>query len=233
MKYALVTGGTRGIGLAVCRALSDAGYCVTATYSRDEAGAQAAQKTLPFVHFERVDVRDEEGMRALIAALPALDVLVNNAGISHFAQVQDVSMEAWEEVMGVNAGGVFLACKYAVKKLLARGGGAIVNVSSVWGQTGASCESVYSASKGAVIAFSKALAKELASAHITVNCVCPGMIATPMNDCFTKEERAAICEEIPLAREGRAEEVAAAVLALIQNEYITGAVLPVNGGMYC
>ena len=231
MKRALVTGGTRGIGLAICRLLCENGYDVTALWKENEGDARNAQKALPAVHFVRADVSSEEDVKGVIASLPSLSLLVNNAGISHFAQVQDVSKEDWERVMNVNAGGVFLCTKHAVKKMLSEGG-AIVNISSVWGQTGGSCESVYSASKGAVIAFTKALAKELAPAHITVNCVCPGMIDTEMNARLSKEERAAVVAEIPLLREGRADEVASAVLFLAQNGYITGEVLNVNGGMY-
>ena len=159
----------------------------------------------------------------------ALDLLVNNAGICYFAQVQDVTMSDWERVMGVNTGGAFLATKYAVKKMLAKGG-AIVNVSSVWGITGGSCESVYSASKGAVIAFTKATAKELAPAGITVNCVAPGVIDTAMNAHLQGEDRRALEAEIPLGRYGLPEEVAQAVFFLARAKYVTGQILGVDGG---
>lgn len=232
MKYALVTGGTKGIGLAVCKALCGAGYLVTALYDRDEEGARRARALLPAVTFLRADVSREEEVADVLAKMPALDLLVNNAGVSSFGQIQDITAAEWDRIMRVNAGGVFLCTKHAVKKLLAREGGAIVNVASVWGQTGGSCESAYSASKGAVIAFTKAVAKELAPSHITVNCVSPGMIDTAMNSRLTTEERAEVINEIPLGREGSAEEVARAVLFLAQNPYVTGTVLSVNGGMY-
>ncbi len=226
---ALVTGGTRGIGLAVCRLLSQKGYAVTALYFSDEAAAERARGELPAVTFLRADVADEADVAEVFKALPSLDLLVNNAGIAHFAQVQDVQFSDYERVMNVNFGGTFLCTKYAVPKMLGRGG-AIVNVSSVWGQTGGSCESVYSASKGAVIAFTKALAKELAPSGITVNCVCPGVIETDMNAHLTKSVREGLCEEIPLGRFGSAEEVAAAILSLADNRYVTGQILGVNGG---
>lgn len=226
---ALITGGTRGIGFACCRLFSDAGYAVTALYSRDEGAARAARESLPQVEFVRADVANEADVARVFAGIPSLDVLVNNAGICHFAQVQDVTMSDWERVMGVNTGGAFLATKYAVKKMLAKGG-AIVNVSSVWGITGGSCESVYSASKGAVIAFTKATAKELAPAGITVNCVAPGVIDTAMNAHLQGEDRRALEAEIPLGRYGLPEEVAQAVFFLARAKYVTGQILGVDGG---
>lgn len=232
MRRVLVTGGTRGIGLAVCGRFARNGDEVTALYSQDEEGAERARRLLPAVGFVRADVASEEDVKRVFAALPRLDVLVNNAGVSHFAQVQDAAYSDWERVMAVNAGGAFLCAKYAVKKLLAQGGGSLVNISSVWGETGGSCESVYSASKGALIAFTKALAKELAPSRITVNCVSPGVIATDMNARFSEEELRALAEEIPLGRLGSAEEVAEAVFFLAGQTYITGQVLGVNGGFY-
>ncbi len=231
MKRALVTGGTRGIGLQTALLLAERGYLVTATYASDEAGASAVRARYPEIAFCRCDVRDERAMGELIARLPSLDVLVCNAGAELFKQVQDVSWEEYSRIMDINMGGVFLACKYGVKKMLGRGG-AIVAVSSVWGETGASCESVYSASKGAVIAFTKSLAKELAPAGITVNCVTPGVIETAMNARLSEAERGALREEIPLGRFGEPEEVAQAIVFLAEHVYITGAVLPVNGGFH-
>lgn len=231
MKTALITGGTRGIGYAVAERFLRAGYRVVATYSKDEAAAMRARAALPGVQFCRADAASEGEMRSLIEGFSSLDVLVANAGVSLYAQVQDCTVADWERVVGVNAAGCFLAAKFAVRKMLDYGG-AIVNVASVWGETGGSCESVYSASKGAVIAFTKALAKELAPSRITVNCVSPGVIDTDMNGHLTAEERRALLEEIPLGRMGRAEEVAEAVLFLAQQPYITGQVLGVNGGFY-
>ena len=213
MKRALVTGGTRGIGFAVCRLLAEEGYCVTALY------------------FLRADVSSEEEVKEVFGKIPSLDLLVNNAGIELYKLAQDTSFGEWRRVMDVNAGGAFLLSKYAVKRMLDKGG-AIVNLSSVWGQTGGSMESVYSASKGAVIAFTKALAKELAPMNITVNCVSPGVIDTEMMKRFDDEERKELAREIPLGRFGTPEEVASAVLFLAKSRYITGEVLSVNGGFY-
>ena len=225
---ALITGGTRGIGLACCRLFVSSGFAVTATYSADEVSAAAAKRALPEVRFVRADVRDEDAMRALIADMGTLDVLVNNAGVDVWKQVQDTSKEEYARVMDVNMGGTFLAVKHAASKLLASRG-AIVNVSSVWGVTGGSCESVYSASKGAVIAFTKALARELAPA-VRVNAVAPGAIDTVMNAGYSAEERREIESRIPLGRFGSPEEVAEAVLFLATHRYITDQVLGVDGG---
>lgn len=232
MKYALVTGGTRGIGLAVCSALVQKGYCVTATYLSSEADAKEAQKQLPEVRFVKADVADEEAVKGVLSQMPKIDLLVNNAGISLYKQVQDTTAEEWNRVFSVNASGTFFCCKHAAKKMISQGSGAIVNISSVWGQTGGSCESAYSASKGAVISFTKALAKELAPSGIRVNCVCPGVIGTEMNARFSKEELSALCEEILAGRLGTTEEVAAAVLFFAETEYVTGQILGVNGGFF-
>lgn len=226
---ALITGGTRGIGLACCRLFSAKGYHVTALWSRDEAAARAAQAELPEVEFVRADVADEGAVARVLSRFDRLDALINNAGVSLYAQVQDTSMEQFSRVMGVNAGGAFLTVKHAVRKMLANGG-AIVNVSSVWGVSGGSCESVYSASKGALIAFTKALARELAPSGITVNCVAPGVIDTAMNGRLNAEERGALAGEIPLGRFGTPEEVAEAVYFLATARYITGQTLGVDGG---
>lgn len=231
MKSAVVTGGTRGIGLAVCRLLCKKGYAVTATYSQGEEDARRAHELLPEARFVRADVSDEGAVKELFSRTPSPDILVNNAGVSSFGQVQDIDLEEWNRLLSVNAGGTFLCCKHAVRGMISRGKGAIVNVASVWGETGGSCESAYSASKGAVIAFTKALAKELAPSGISVNCVSPGAIDTAMNNRLSEADKRLLCEEIPFGRMGTAEEVAEAVVFLAESRYITGQVLGVNGGM--
>ncbi|MDE6410969.1 MAG: SDR family oxidoreductase [Clostridia bacterium] len=231
MKRALVTGGTRGIGFEVCKLLLEKGYLVTALYSKDEESAKQAKARLKGVEFLRADVSKEKDIKRVFEEIPSLDLLVNNAGVELYKLAQDTAFEEWRHVMDVNAGGAFLCAKHAVKKMLDKGG-SIVNISSVWGQTGGSMESVYSASKGAMIAFTKALAKELAPMNVTVNCVSPGVIDTDMMKRFSAEEKRALSEEIPLGRLGTPQEVAEAVLFLAEHKYITGEVLSVNGGFY-
>ena len=169
-------------------------------------------------------------MNALVAAVPGLAAHDNNAGTALFSQIQDTSLAQWREVFAVNCEGAFLCTRAAVPVFLRRGGGSIVNISSLWGETGASCEAAYSASKAALIGFTKAAAKELAPSGIRVNCVSCGIVDTRMNARLTEAERAAFLEGVPLGRQGTPEEIASAALFLTQSRYITGEVLRVNGG---
>ena len=228
MKTVLVTGGVRGIGLAIARAFLQKGYRVCVTYSKDEAAALQAQELGLEVH--RADVRCEDAVRALMEKIGRVDTLVNNAGVSLFKQVQDVTAEEFDDVFAVNMRGAFLCVKYVVPRMIENQRGLIVNISSVWGEVGGSCESVYSASKGALIAFTKALANELGYSGIRVNTVSPGVIDTAMNARLSKEELGALAGEIPAGRLGTGEDVASAVLFVEENEYVTGIDLPVNGG---
>lgn len=228
MKTVLVTGGVRGIGRDVARAFIKKGYRVCVTYSKDEENAKSA--ALEGMEIYRADVSVETEVRALFSKIGNVDILVNNAGISLIKQIQDVTYEEYARVMNVNVGGAFLCCREAAKGMIGRQAGLIVNISSVWGEVGGSCESVYSASKAALLGFTKALAKELGWSGIRVNSVSPGVIATPMNAHFSAEEMSAIQEEIPMGRIGRGEDVAKAVVYLEENEYVTGIDLPVNGG---
>ena len=227
-KTILVTGGTRGIGLAVSLAFLDRGFRVYAAYSADEESAAAAREK--GICAIRADVSEEKEVKALFAGTGVPDVLVNNAGISLFRQIQDTTAEEWDRVFAVNVRAAFLCSREASREMISRKSGLIVNISSVWGEEGGSCESAYSASKAALIGFTKALAKELGPSGIRVNCVSPGVIDTRMNARLTEEDKEALCEEISLGRLGRCEEVAKAVVALYENGYITGADIPVTGG---
>lgn len=228
MKTVLVTGGVRGIGESISLAFLEKGYRVCAAYSRDEGSAKKIAAL--GVETYRADVANEEDVKALFAAVGKVDVLVNNAGISLIKQLQDVTYEEFLRVMSVNVGGAFLCAREAAKGMISRQSGLIVNVSSVWGEVGGSCESVYSASKAALLGFTKALAKELGWSGVRVNSVSPGIIDTPMNARFSKEEMSALEEEIPMGRIGAGEDVARAIVYLEENEYVTGIDLPVNGG---
>lgn len=229
-KIAVVTGGVRGIGLGISLALKRKGYRVYALYSKDEKSAAAAQGegVIPV----KADVRNEAEIVAFFSVLRHVDVLVNNAGIAVAAQLQDTSAEMLDELYAVNVRGAFLCAREAAKKMISEQSGCIVNVSSVWGEAGGSCESAYSATKGALIALTKALAKELGYSGIRVNCVSPGVIDTTMNARLTAEDMEALREEIPLGRIGKPEDVANAVTGLIESEYVNGADVPVNGGFY-
>jgi 3-oxoacyl-[acyl-carrier protein] reductase len=228
MKTVLVTGGTRGIGKSIALAFLKKGYRVCVTYSKDEVSARQAQAEGLEVYC--ADVSAETVVKELFQKLGKIDVLVNNAGISLIKQIQDVEYEEFQRLMSVNVGGAFLCAREAAKYMISEQSGLIVNISSVWGEVGGSCESVYSASKAALIGFTKALAKELGWSGIRVNSVSPGVIDTPMNAHFSKEEVDALVEEIPMGRIGRGEDVANAVLYLEENEYVTGIDIPVNGG---
>lgn len=227
-KIAVVTGGVRGIGKEVALALKNRDYIVYALYSKDDKAAAAAQKE--GIICVRADVRSEEEIAAFFSILKHVDVLVNNAGISTIAQVQDTTAEQLDDLYAVNVRGAFLCAKEAAKKMIADKDGLIVNISSVWGEVGGSMESAYSATKGALLSLTKALAKELGLSGIRVNCISPGVIDTAMNAHLSTEDMNALIEEIPLGRIGTGEDVAKAVLALIDCDYITGADIPVNGG---
>ena len=228
MKTVLVTGGTRGIGRAIATAFMQKGYRVCVTYSKDEESATEMKNTGAEVF--RCDVRDERQIQATFQKIGKVDVLVNNAGVSLIKQIQDVTVNEWDDLFAVNVRGAFLCCKEAVKSMLSDQAGAIVNISSVWGEVGASCETAYSASKSALIGFTKALAKELAPSNIRVNSVSPGVIDTKMNEVFSKDDLELIKSEIPVGRLGKPEEIATAVLFLVENDYVTGVDLPVGGG---
>ena len=157
-------------------------------------------------------------------------VLVNNAGISSFGLIQDTPLSQWEAIFRVNMTGAFLCTRAAIPKFLKRGEGCIVNISSMWGETGASCEAAYSASKAALLGFTKAAAKELGPSGIRVNAVTCGMIDTKMNEVLSAEDRLEFIRNLPIPREGTAYEVAEAVLFLSKNKYITGEILRINGG---
>ena len=228
MKTVLITGGVRGIGLAIALTFLKKGYRVCVSYSKDEESARQAQARGLEVY--RADVRKENEVEKMIASIGGVDILVNNAGVCMFKQVQDVSVNEFDDIFAVNMRGAFLCVKHAVPHMIAKKSGLIVNISSVWGEVGGSCESVYSASKGALIAFTKALANELGYSGIRVNTVSPGVIDTAMNARLTDEDKAALIEEIPAGRMGSGEDVAKAVVFLEENDYVNGVDIPVNGG---
>lgn len=228
MKTVLVTGGVRGIGASIGLAFLKKGYRVCAAYSKDEENAKKISAL--GVETYRADVSKESDVKTLFEKIGKVDVLVNNAGVSLIKQIQDVTYEEYDRLMKINVGGAFLCSREAAKGMIDRQNGLIINISSVWGEVGGSCESVYSASKAALIGFTKALAKELGWSGIRVNSISPGVIDTPMNARFSPEEMQALKDEIPMGRLGTGDDVARAALYLEENEYVTGVDIPVNGG---
>ena len=221
MKKVLITGGATGIGKATALFFKQKGYDVFITYNQSEPDFDGITKI-------KCNLENENEIIELFNQIKSIDVLVNNAGISLIKQINDTTAEEYDKIMRINARSYFLCSREAVKLMLKSHSGAIVNVSSMWGQLGASCEIAYSMSKAAVIGLSRSLAQELAPSGITVNCVCPGIIDTRMNSMFEKSE---LEEEVPIGRLGTAEEVADAIYFLSQNKYITSQILGVNGGI--
>lgn len=238
MKTVLVTGGTKGIGKAIALEFLKQGCEVVINYNSDEREALATQEEFNMLGYcpvlMRADVSDEAQVRSMFreyfSIYDKLDVLVNNAGISLVRVIQDTTLSDWNKIFAVNVNGAFLCSKAVIDRMIGGGGGCIINVSSIWGEVGASCEVAYSASKGALISFTKALAKELAPSKVRVNCVSPGVIDTKMNSGLTGEEMEQLVDQIPLGRIGSPEDVAKACVYLSDADYVTGEVLSVGGG---
>ena len=237
---ALVTGASRGIGLAVARKLAENGYdlVMTCSASYDELKNKASEIENNYgvsCFCKVVDAGKPEEVRALfeeeIFSSHGLEVLVNNAGISFVGLFHEMSDDELCRVMSVNATGVMYTSKYAIPFMLKKHAGSIINISSVWGNIGASMEVAYSASKGAVNSFTKALAKELAPSGIKVNAIACGLIDTQMNACFSKEDLEEVIGEIPADRIGKPEEIAEVVLSVARStNYLTGQIITVDGG---
>ena len=229
MNHVLITGGSRGIGAAAVRAFCAAGYQVTFFYEKDQNSAEAISRETG-ASAVCCDVSDSNAVNTSIGRLAPVDILINNAGIAHYGLISQISEAEWNRLFSVNVGGIYRCVKAVLPQMLQKQAGCILNLASMWGQVGASCEVAYSASKGAVIAMTKALAKELGPSGIRVNCVCPGVILTDMTRCVGEDTLAELAEETPLGRNGTPEDVASALLYLAQADFVTGQILPVNGG---
>ena len=238
MKNVLITGASGGIGRALASAFAEKGYGVALHFHQNEAAAKDIAEQIRLsggdAEIFGADLRVESEVDALFDRAEAhfgfLDTLVNNAGVAWRGLLTDMSLAEWEQVLGVSLTGAFLCCRRALGPMVRRHSGSIVNISSMWGEVGASCEAAYSAAKAGLIGLTKALAKEDGPAGVRVNCVTPGVIDTPMNGALSADDLAALKEETPLERIGTPEEVAAAALFLAEHPFITGQVLGVSGG---
>lgn len=238
MKTAVVTGASGGIGGAIAQAFASRGYRVMAAYHRNKAAIESLVAAIREGKGDAVafgaDLTSESETDALFAATEALygpaDVLVNCAGSSHAGLFQDMTLESWNDVLQANITPVFLCSKRALIPMLRNKSGAIINIGSIWGETGASCEAAYSAAKAAVSGLTKALAKEVGPSGIRVNAIAPGWIETTMNEKHSEEDKESFCEEVALKRTGTVKEVADAALFLAENTYITGQILRLDGG---
>ncbi len=232
MRTVLITGGSRGIGAACVRRFAAAGDSVYFCYrAKDRAAEELSRQTGAVA--VKCDVSQKDAVAKMFQTLPKMDVLVNNAGISGFSLFQDLTEEQWETMMQTHLGGTFRCSKGVLPGMIAQKSGCIVNISSMWGQVGASCETAYSAAKAGIIGLTKALAKEVGPSGIRVNCVAPGVIDTDMNAALTQESFKELAEETPLNRIGTAEEVANVVYWLTTPDagFITGQVISPNGGL--
>ena len=241
MKYALITGGSRGSGAAAARLFARRGWGVAVNYNRSEAQAEALARELSGLGVPAMAVCADVADSAQVAGMVdnvlekfcQVDILVCSAGVSHVGLISQIDEDEWRRLFAVNVDGVHHCCRAVLPHMLGKKSGSIVTVSSMWGQVGASCEAAYSAAKGAVIAYTKALAKELGPSNIRVNCVAPGVIDTEMNAHLTPDDLAALADETPLGRIGTAEEAAAAIAFLASGEasFLTGQVVCPNGGL--
>lgn len=232
----LITGGSRGIGRACVERFAKEGHSIAFIYEKNDAAAQKTADEFGALAI-KCDLSDREAVSAAVSkaidALGGIDILVNNAAVSHIGTFDSMSDTELERLMSVNLVGAMLVTKEVIKKMIPQKYGRIVNIGSMWGKTGASCEVAYSASKAGLRGFTMALAKELGPSGITVNCVEPGVINTEMNASLDEETLASLKDETPLCRIGEPNDVAKAVAFLASDSasFITGQILGVDGGM--
>ena len=229
MKTVVITGGSRGIGAAAVELFAAKGDRVYFLYEKNHEAAKAvAEKTGATAIC--CDVADGKAVKSAFSRIPDVDVLICNAGTMWFGLLSMMEEQQWDRIFDVNVKGIYHCVNAAMPHFLRKHAGSVITVSSMWGQVGASCEAAYSATKGAVIALTKALAKELGPSGVRVNCVAPGVILTDMCANVDPEILAEMAEESPVGRNGKPEDVAKAFAYLAEADFITGQILPVNGG---
>ena len=230
MATVVVTGGSRGIGKATTEYFANRGDKVYFLYEKNHDAAKAVADATGATAI-CCDVADGRQVKATFLQIPDVDILVCNAGICHYGLLQDIPEETWDRLFSVNVKGIYHCVKACLPYFLKKQKGCIITVSSMWGQVGASCEVAYSATKGAVIAMTKALAQELGVSGVRCNCVAPGVILTDMCKDVSQDTLQSLAEENCIGRNGTAEDVAKAIAYLADAEFVTGQVLPVNGGL--
>mgnify|MGYP004520902775 FL=1 len=238
MKTVIVTGGSRGIGAAIVKELALKKYNVVLNYNKSEKEAEKIKEELKEndinIEIFKADISDKKQAKELIEftlnKFKNIDVLINNAGIDQIKPFMEITENDWNTMFKINLNSVFNCTQEALKNMIHNKKGCIINISSIWGITGASCEVHYSASKAAIDGMTKALAKELGPSNIRVNSIAPGLVNTEMNKELSKEDLAELKKEIPLGRIAQPEEIAKSVEWLIEDEYVSGQIISVNGG---
>ena len=234
MKVVLVTGASRGIGREIAIELANKGYKVIANYNKSEERALQLKEENPSIDIYKTDVSEREEVKQMIQYVlnryEKIDVLINNAGIAEANIFTDVTDQEWDKMIKNNLYSVFCTTQEVLPCMIHRKEGCIINISSIFGIVGASCESIYSISKAGIDAMTKSLAKELGPSNIRVNSIAPGMIDTEMNNNLTIEDKKNIAEETPLGRIGKTSDIAKCINWLIEDEFTTGQIISINGG---